>query len=117
MPRIFDNIDQTLLPALAEGLADSYRADFAVGYLNLRGWRGIAAGIEGLAGGEGRSCRLLVGMTRPDREVLRRHLGRIEGDEGVDLAEVARLRRSLVEDLRSLGGPQEGPRMVAIPPY
>lgn len=98
MPRIFDNIDQKLLPALAEGLGLSYRADFAVGYLNLRGWRGIASGIEGLAGGEGRSCRLLVGMTRPEREVLRRHLGSVE--EGIDLAEAVRLRRGLVEDLR-----------------
>ena len=98
MPRIFDNIDSKLLPALAEGLGLSYRADFAVGYLNLRGWRGIASGIEGLAGGEGRCCRLLVGMTRPEREVLRRHLASVE--EGIDLAEAVRLRRGLVEDLR-----------------
>jgi len=32
MPRIFDNIDASLLPALEDGLRVSTRGDFCVGY-------------------------------------------------------------------------------------
>lgn len=60
MPRIFDNIEQLLRPALAETMGVSDRADFCVGYFNLRSWRSIDEYVEKWDGGDGRCCRLLI---------------------------------------------------------
>jgi hypothetical protein len=39
VPRIFDNMDLTLVSALRENLPAAHRVDVSVGYFNLRGFR------------------------------------------------------------------------------
>jgi len=46
MPCIFYNIEQQLLPALQQTLEVSNRADFCVGYFNLRGWKQLDSYID-----------------------------------------------------------------------
>lgn len=100
MPRIFDNIDQQLLPALRETLAVSKRADFCVGYFNLRGWKGIGDCIDSWSGTDGNACRLLVGMQKAPDEELREYLSLAQTADAVDLATAAKRRKQLARDFR-----------------
>ena len=108
MPRIFDNIEQHLRPALAETIEVSGRADFCVGYFNLRGWRSIDEYVEKWEGGDGHCCRLLVGMQRLPQEDLRiaRSLSAKEGQ--LDNQTASRLKIRLAEEFReqlTIGAP------------
>ena len=100
MPRIFDNIEQHLLPALNKTLTVSYRADFCVGYFNLRGWKQIDEAIEQWAGGEGHACRLMVGMQTTPQEELKRAFSLGTAEDGIDNATAIRLKRKLAEEFR-----------------
>ena len=120
MPRIFDNIDQQLLPALKETLELADRADFCVGYLNLRGWKAIAPQIEAWSGGEGECCRLLVGMHPRPEEELRRAMRIVKQDDGMDNQTALRHKRALAAAYRKqlmLGYPtredEDGLRQLA----
>ena len=64
MPSIYDNSDgRKLADAIRDTLRDSQRADFCVGYFNLRGWRKIVSEVQNLQGDEKHPpCRLIVGM-------------------------------------------------------
>src|SRR5437762_1205343 len=100
MPRIFDNIEQSLLPALQQTLEIADHADFCVGYFNLRGWKQLDEYIERWAGGVGRCCRLLVGMQRLPAEELRTALSIVHRDGGIDNQTALRLKTRLAEEFR-----------------
>ena len=52
MTKIYDNIDQSLLPTLREKIRESSKSDFCVGYFNLRGWKSISDLIQNFSGGD-----------------------------------------------------------------
>ncbi|MBI3651105.1 MAG: NgoFVII family restriction endonuclease [Acidobacteria bacterium] len=121
MPRIFDNIEQRLLPTLRETLQLSHRADFSVGYFNLRGWKMMDSSIEHFSGSEGNCCRLLIGMQRSASEELRAALSLTNRDNEIDNQKVLRLKKELAEDFRkqlALGAPtnedEAGLRRLAV---
>ncbi|MFI5252372.1 MAG: helicase-related protein [Bacteroidota bacterium] len=100
MPRIFDNIDQSLLPALIDTIKVSNRSDFCVGFFNLRGWKQIDSYIEQWGGGDGKCCRLLVGMQKLPQDELREALSLLENGQNIDNQTVIRLKRRLAEEFR-----------------
>ena len=53
-----------------QSLELSHHADFCVGFFNLRGWHTISDYIDKFEGGEGKNCRLLIGMQRTPEELL-----------------------------------------------
>lgn len=100
MPRIFDNIELGLLLALRDTLDVALRADFCVGYFNLRGWKAIDDAVDQWPGGVGRQCRLLVGMQRLPQDELRAALSVVQGHDELDNQTALRLKRKLAEEFR-----------------
>ncbi len=109
MPRIFDNLEpgSSLLPALQETLALSSRADFCVGYFNLRGWGGLAPHVDQWDPSDG-PCRVLIGMQRLPDDELREAFSLLDRPSGMDNQTAHRLRVQLAEQLRqqlTMGAP------------
>ncbi len=100
MPRIFDNIEKSLLPSLKETLEVSDHADFCVGYFNMRGWKQIDSLIEKWSGGPGNCCRLLVGMQQLPKDELRKALSFMKSDYSLDNQTALRLKKRLAQEFR-----------------
>lgn len=101
MPRIFDNIDLRLHPALTDTLKISQRADFCVGYFNLRGWKLVDEFIEAWQGGEGSCCRLIVGMSSMPQEELRRAFSLANTPNELDAQAAQQLKKRVAEEFKS----------------
>lgn len=119
MPRIFDNIEHKLLGALQDTLKISERADFCVGYFNLRGWRHIDHLMEQWQGGEQACCRLMIGMQEKPEDELRKVFS-LRGNHDADQATVVRLKKRVAQDFRAqlqIGAPsnedEEGLRRLS----
>ena len=100
MPAILDNLtpDSRLLKAIQTTLSVSSRADFCVGYFNLRGWKHIESHIDKWDG-QTQQCRVLVGMQKLPQEQLREAYS-MAGSQTVDTAEAVRLKLRLAEDFK-----------------
>src|SRR6266849_6490622 len=100
MPRIFDNIEQELLPALQQTLEITDHADFCIGYFNLRGWKQLDRFVERWPGGEGHCCRLLVGMQRLPMEELKAALSPVQRDGEIDNQTAIQIKKRLAQEFR-----------------
>lgn len=108
MPRIFDNIDLQLLPILRSSLEVSYRADFCVGYFNLRGWRKIDDLIEQYIGSEKACCRLLIGMQSLPSDEVHAAFSLGTGDGRIDNSAIVRFKKRMAAEFRkqlTIGAP------------
>ena len=86
----------------------AHRADFCVGYFNLRGWRYLDCYVEPWSGTEDNRCRLLVGMHKSPKETLSQLFSLTNDSQSIDRAQVVRLKKQLAEDFRmqlTLGTP------------
>lgn len=101
MPRILDNIDASLLEELKFALPTAERADFCVGYFNLRGWRLLSGLVDDWRGAESSRVRLLVGMQELPEGELRSALSILGEPSGMDNATATRLKRQVAENFRS----------------
>ena len=117
MAQIYDNLNQKFVDGLRGiiGNIGVTRADFCVGYFNLRGWKCISDLVEKLPGGYVtetekdndedyyRYCRLLIGMQKADEDLIQA-LYASEKQQKMDSENVQRTKRRIVENFRKQDG-------------
>lgn len=116
MPRIYDNIHFQLTAGLNETLALSNRADFCVGYFNLRGWGQVTNQIDAMPGGpvlekeeeKHRVCRLLVGMQRMPVDIIRDFFK--SHADTLDQSQALKLKKKIAQEFKdqlTIGSPSD----------
>jgi len=108
MPKIYDNIENRLKEGLINTLENSKRADFCIGYFNLRGWTQLHKQVDSLSGenlsdnyGEQTKyfCRVLIGMQKQPMEILEEHF-KNDKDNLLDNSKVIEYKKRLAKELR-----------------
>lgn len=116
MPTIYDNIKKHLEEGLTKTLETSKRADFCIGYFNLRGWRKISEQVNNLEGGylpeefeddNKYYCRVLIGMQRlPEEEIKDFFAGNYH--RSLDNSEAIKFRKKIAREFKdqlTIGNP------------
>ena len=108
MPKIYDNIENKLKEGLNKTLENAKRADFCIGYFNLRGWRLLYRQVDNLSGDylaeeyeddTKYHCRVLIGMQRQPVQILEDNFS--TDDRGVlDNANAIEFKKKLAKELR-----------------
>jgi len=110
MPKVFDNIELRFLPSLEEVLRTGHRADFCVGYFNLRGWDRLGKVVEDQFSGEGDDiCRLLIGMQPVCEDEIRQAYGLLT-EHGMDSTKAIQLKNKMAKKFReqlTIGAPTD----------
>jgi len=109
VPKIFDNIENHLVSALIDTFEVSQRADFCVGFFNLRGWKQVAEYIDKLEGTEDNRCRLLIGMQKLPKDLIKDFFSMTQ-EEVMDNRTASLLKKELAKDFReqlTIGIPTE----------
>ena len=116
MPTIYDNIKIHLETGLIKTLENSQRADFCIGYFNLRGWKIISKQVDTLPGGylpedieddTKYYCRVLIGMQKVPYEEIKDYFSG-KSSKQVDNADVIKFKRKIAQQFKeqlTLGNP------------
>lgn len=108
MPKIYDNIDNYLEEGLKETLKKAIRADFCIGYFNLRGWNKLVNVVDVLPGdklkepyddGVHYHSRVLIGMQRLPHEELQQFFDE-DGKNPLDNAKATELKKKIAKEFK-----------------
>jgi superfamily II DNA or RNA helicase len=108
MPTIYDNIEKHLEEGLNKTLEKAKRADFCIGYFNLRGWRRVADNVSKLEGGHLPSetedeqkyhCRVIVGMQKLPSDEIRQFFSS-DRDKMIDNPTAIELKKKVAAEFR-----------------